>query len=176
MTATINIDRRQIQAMARPERTAPAKVALRAGAVHFTMPTPPSVNALFRNVKGRGRVKTEAYFDFIQMGITAIRNQQVPALSGPVIMVYGIERIARNALEADISNRLKAIEDTIVKAGVIEDDRFVTGIAISWLPRANGLAHVSIMPVAQADFRFHPSPDGSCGAWIRSEPQPSGDD
>lgn len=173
---TINLDRMQIQAMAGPERTAPAKVALRAGAVQFIMPMPPSTNRLWRNLPGKGRVKTAAYADFVQMGVVAIRNQGVPAIQGRVLMVYGIERIEKNALEADISNRLKAIEDTIVKAGVIEDDRLVTGIAISWLPRANGLAHVAIMPVEEAVFRFHPSPDGSCGAWIRSEPQPSGDE
>lgn len=165
----------KIRAVGRSERTGSAAVVA-AGPVRFTMPCPPSTNKLWFNMPGKGRVKTAAYSDFVQMGLVAISNQKVPSVNGRVLMVYGIERIAKNAMDADISNRLKAIEDTIVKAGIIEDDSMVVGLAISWLPRANGLAHVAILPVEDAHFQFQPSPDGACGAWVQTAPQPHGDD
>jgi len=40
-----------------------------------------------------------------------------------------------------------AMLDVIVKAGVIEDDRFVTAIAASWVPPVNRLNYVTIYPV-----------------------------
>lgn len=139
------------------------------GPVEFTMPTPPSTNTLYRNVRGKGRVKTAAYHDFIAMGIAAIRGQRVQPIAGNVLAVFGVERMSKSA---DIDNRLKAMLDTIVKAGVIEDDRFVTAIAISWLPKANGLSWVRILPEQETTITFHPSPEGACGGWFQSAPQP----
>lgn len=136
--------------------------------VSFSMPTPPSVNSIFRNVKGKGRVKTSVYDDFVRMGMAAIRRQCVGSVAGPVIAVFGVERMS---LSADIDNRLKAMIDTIVKAGVIGDDRFITAIAVSWLPMANGLSHVTIYPVQALDLTFHPSTEGATGGWYRSAPQ-----
>ena len=170
-----NVDREQMQAMARPDRTGPAAVVAFAGPVRFTLPAPPSTNTLFRNLPGKGRVKTAAYLDFIQMAIVSIRAQQVPLVSGHVVMNIGIERTKKGADTADIDNRIKALLDVLVKARVIEDDSLVVGFTASWLPRANGLAHVTIMPAGVPfQLRFQPSPDGTCGAWVYSVPQPKG--
>ncbi len=135
----------------------------------FTMPTPPSTNHLFKNVKGVGRVKSSTYEDFVRMGVTSIRRQGVEPVKGHVIAIFGVERMSASA---DIDNRLKAMLDTIVEAGVIEDDRFVTAIAIAWLPKANGLAHVRLVPAQHLTLQFHPSPNGSTGGWFFSEPDP----
>lgn len=131
--------------------------------VAFTLPTPPSVNELYKNLPGKGRVKSGAYDDFVRRGVTAIRNQRVASLSGYVIAIFGVERMS---LSADIDNRLKSMLDTIVKAGIVVDDRFITAIAVSWLPKANGLAHVRLCPVQKIDLSFHPSHDGSSGGWF----------
>lgn len=136
--------------------------------VSFTMPTPPSTNHLFKNVKGVGRVKTDKYNDFVRMGVTAIRIQHIQPIQGNVVVVLGIERMSEGA---DIDNRLKALLDTIVEAKVIQDDRFVTAIAISWLPKANGLSHISIYPVQQLGLIFHPSQNGMSGGWFPNMPQ-----
>jgi Holliday junction resolvase RusA-like endonuclease len=151
------------KAAAGPNQTGADALAGRSAPVKFSMPIPPSTNALFRNVRGRGRVKTEAYYDFITLGITAIKLQRVPHITGRVVLVIGVERARATA---DISNRLKALEDVIVKAGVIEDDRLVTAIAICWTPPANGLAWVQIHPADRLDLQFHPSTDAATGGWI----------
>lgn|GEM_PF-1556642 len=117
--------------------------------VEFTMPTPPSTNTLFRNVKGIGRVKTRLYEDFIRMGMAAIRAQKVPPVTGNIIAVIGVERMS---LSADIDNRLKALLDTIVMAGIIQDDRYITGLATSWLPAANGLSQIAIRHMPPLDM------------------------
>jgi Holliday junction resolvase RusA-like endonuclease len=146
---------------------APSLAGVRAP-VEFTVPCPPSVNALYRNAPGRGRVKTAAYYDYQTLAITAIKRQRVPHIPGRVVMICGVER-ARNT--SDISNRIKALEDCIVKAGVIEDDRFVTAHAITWLPAANGLAWVQIRPAERFTLEFHPSTDAATGGWIAAAPQ-----
>lgn len=136
-------------------------------AVSFTMPMPPSVNQIFRNLKGKGRVKTSEYHDWRAFAVTAIRRQQIGALTGRVLVLFGVERMS---LTADIDNRIKAMLDAIVEAGVIADDRYVTGFAIAWLPAANGLAHVQVLPVARLDLKFLPSNDGSTGGWFVDAP------
>lgn len=140
--------------------------------VSFAIPTPPSVNALYKNIKGIGRAKTGLYDDMIRRGVAAIRNQRVPVVDGYVIAIFGVERMS---LSADIDNRLKSILDTIVKAEIITDDRFVTAIAVSWLPMANGLAHVRLLPVQTLDLTFHPSHDGASGGWFANAPSPHED-
>jgi hypothetical protein len=160
MNATVT----QIKATAGPDKTGAGILADLPAPVAFTLPTPPSVNELYKNVKGVGRVKAGLYDDFIRRGVASIRLQGVAALPGYVVAVFGVERMS---ITADIDNRLKSMLDTIVKAGVIEDDRFVTAIAVSWLPRANGLAHIRLFPVQQMDLTFHPSQNGSTGGWYR---------
>lgn len=156
-------------AMAGPHLTGGGILADLPSPVSFTLPTPPSVNELYKNLPGRGRVKSGVYDDFIRRGIASIRAQTVTTLAGYVIAIFGVERMSASA---DIDNRLKSMLDTIVKAGVIEDDRFITAIAVSWLPKANGLAHVRLLPVQHINLSFHPSPDGASGGWFSSAPQP----
>ena len=133
----------------------------------FTILTPPSANHLFRNVKGVGRVKSGHYEDFVRRAVTAIGQQAVDPLAGHVVAIFGVERMSANA---DIDNRLKAMLDAIVKAGVIEDDSLVTAIAISWLPSANGMSHVRLLPVQRLDVTFHPSQNGASGGWFLNAP------
>lgn len=140
-----------------------------AAPITFTLPVPPSVNQLFRNVPGKGRVKTRAYEDWQGHAKVVIRLQQVLPVSGRVLVVFGVER---QSAAADIDNRIKAMLDVIVAAKIINDDNQVTAFAAAWLPPANGLAHVQIFPADRIGIEFHPSADGATGGWFTA-PQPS---
>lgn len=163
----------EIAATVGERATGPGVLADLPGPVSFTMPTPPSTNHLFRNVKGVGRVKASHYEEFIRLGVAAIRRQNIQPVAGRVVMVIGVERMSDRA---DIDNRLKAMLDAIVAAGTIADDNLITALAIAWLPKANGLSHVSIYPVGTLYLTFHPSHNGASGGWFSSAPYSTGDD
>lgn len=140
--------------------------------VQFTIPTPPSVNQAYKNVPGRGRVKTKSYSDWIYVAVQSIRSQKIRPVHGYHIPVIGIER---SSLSADVDNRLKLTLDALGKAKVIDDDRYTTAIAIAWLPMANALTHIQIHPVGKLALEFHPSSDGATGAWITAPQLENGD-
>lgn len=151
-----------------------------AGASHsvpvatFTLPEPPSTNALFKNVPGRGRVRTSHYSDWLMCAITAMRMQSIQNVDCRCIVIVGVER---NSLQADIDNRLKATLDAIVKAGVLSDDSLVTAALPVWLPKANAMAHVQIFECRHPlTLTIHPAQDGASAAVIVSAPQHEGDD
>ncbi|RCL04009.1 MAG: hypothetical protein JSC189_000046 [Candidatus Tokpelaia sp. JSC189] len=73
---------------------------------NFTMPTPPSTNALFSNRKSIGRIRTTKYKDFIMMGLASIRNQNVKPVKGNVLMLIGVECMSE---WADIDNPPESI-------------------------------------------------------------------
>jgi Holliday junction resolvase RusA-like endonuclease len=162
-----------ITAPAGPRLTGGSSVADLPSPVSFQIPMPPSTNNLFKNVRGVGRVKTKTYDDFTMMAVTAIRRQKVKPIAGYVVILFAFELASS---QADVSNRIKAAEDAIVKAGVIDDDRFVTAMMVTKVPAANGLAHVQIFPIQQFTLDFHPSHSGASGAMIIRAPQPNGED
>lgn len=139
--------------------------------VTFTLPIPPSVNQMFRNVRGKGRVKTGHYEQWRGHALTSLRLQKIPHIDGSVVVLFGVER---GSLAADIDNRIKAMLDAIVTAKIITDDNQVTAFAAAWLPQANGLAHVQIFPADRLGIEFHPSKDRTTGGWF-SVQQPDGE-
>lgn len=127
------------------------------------IPAPPSVNEMFRNVRGKGRVKTAAYVDWLGHAGWVLRSQCPEKISGRVVLVISVERMSRSA---DIDNRVKAILDLLVTHGVIDDDRFVVGLAVAWAPAANKLARVLVLPAADLTADFHLADDGTTGGWF----------
>lgn len=160
MTTMVQMGNRATE---RPGKAGAGFLADQLAPVSFTVPLPPSTNALFKNVPGKGRVKTAKYDDYIRHAVTSIRLQRVRSLDGNVLAIFGIER--PNA-GSDLDNRLKGLIDAIVKAVVISDDKLISAIAVSWLPPANGLAHVILMPVQPVGIEFHPARNAAGGSWI----------
>lgn len=88
---------------------------------------PPSVNRLNFNVKGVGRVKTREYGAWIRRETQELMVQRVKPVTPPVsIHIYVPETI-----RGDLSNRIKAPEDLLVKARIIpgDDKRYVRSIS-----------------------------------------------
>lgn len=142
-------------------------------AVTFQLPVPPSVNELFRNVPGKGRVKTRVYDDWRAHALTSMRLQKLAPVAGHVLIRMNIEMAGDRA---DLDNRVKAIFDAIVEAKIIRDDSLVSGFLVGKLPAANGLAHIEIRPANAVTVDFRPSHDGARGGWYLTAPQPNGED
>ncbi len=140
----------------------------------FTMPTPPSTNALYKNVRGKGRVKTRQYDDWLMIATTALRQQKIEPFKGRAVAIMGVERTSMNA---DIDNRIKAAWDAIVKAGVIRDDSLITATAVTWQPAANGLTRIELRSADEPlTVTYHPSQNGASGAWVIDAPTTNEDE
>ncbi|ANL71908.1 endodeoxyribonuclease RusA-like protein [Rhizobium phaseoli] len=83
------------------------------------LPFPPSVNHLFMNVPRGGRVKTAKYRAWEKQADAAMPSGIVK-LQGEVIAVYTFGRPDRR--RRDVANLEKAVSDTLVRWGVLEDD------------------------------------------------------
>lgn len=84
-----------------------------------TISMPPSLNTMYVNVPGKGRVKNGKYRMW--------HNSVVPYLalamhraSGAVHVHYQFH--LGSAFRGDVSNRVKPAEDALVEAGIITDD------------------------------------------------------
>lgn len=141
----------------------------------LTLPMPPSVNNLFKTLPGGGRGKTRDYKKWTLEAAVELKLQKPARVPGRVLITIACERESE---ASDIDNRIKALLDLLVQPGlkredrahgVIDDDRYVTGLAISWAPRGRGRApraRVAIMPVAEVTAVFHPTADGATGGWF----------
>lgn len=95
---------------------------------HVKLAPPPSVNRAFRNVVGKGRVKTRDYREWRKMAVLSI-YAQVRAdqrIGGSVAVKISLPRTIRG----DIDNRIKGLLDALVASRRIDDDRHVAAITI----------------------------------------------
>jgi len=95
--------------------------------IDVTIPVPPSSNALFRNVPGKGRVKTGDYKRWLNEAGWQLLAQKPAPITGRVNLTLDVQRS-----RGDVSNRVKAAEDLLVRHGLIEDDRLVQSITARW--------------------------------------------
>lgn len=79
---------------------------------------PPSVNRMFANVPGKGRVKTRAYRLWLKTAKMEVMCQRPGQHTGRVDILVRLPETIRG----DASNRIKAAEDLLVTMGVIPDD------------------------------------------------------
>ena len=93
------------------------------------IPVPPSTNALYRNVAGKGRVRTERYVTWANAAGWLIQAQRPDRVPGRICLDISVQRQRANS---DISNRIKAVEDLLVALGVIDDDKNVDQVTIRW--------------------------------------------
>lgn len=90
---------------------------------------PPSVNRAFRNLAGKGRVKTRDYRRWRNDAVATIWAQvrADQRVAGNVAVIVHLPATMRG----DIDNRLKGILDALVASGRIDDDRHVTTLTVS---------------------------------------------
>lgn len=89
---------------------------------------PPSTNNLFVNVRGRGRVKSERYRVWLQAAGWDMKRYHNVRWDTPVYLTIVIGKLRANA---DVSNRIKALEDLLVTHKIIPGD------SVEWVKGVN---------------------------------------
>ncbi|MBC8158178.1 MAG: RusA family crossover junction endodeoxyribonuclease [Alphaproteobacteria bacterium] len=94
----------------------------------LSIPTAPTVNSAFRNVRGKGRVRTRKYVAWAKEAGWLLKAQNVGHIAGKVNVDMEVPRIAN----ADIDNRIKPTLDLLQTMGVIDNDKNVEQITARW--------------------------------------------
>lgn len=87
------------------------------------LPVPPSVNVAFRNVPGKGRVKTADYKIWCNQAaqILVVKVPKRCRVAGEFHVAINLPR----KMKGDLDNRVKGILDALTRANLIDDDRFM---------------------------------------------------
>ena len=80
---------------------------------------PPSTNGLYANIRGKGRVKTERYCTWLSAAGWDMKRYHNQKWTEPVYLTIRLGKLRANA---DVSNRIKAIEDLLVLHEIIPGD------------------------------------------------------
>ena len=97
--------------------------------ISLTLPLPPSTNGLFATY-GNRRIRTRAYEKWISASWAALAEQSCPSIAGSYNLALVIQRPDNR--KRDLSNYIKAVEDMVVKAGIVEDDSLCATLHVSW--------------------------------------------
>ena len=113
-----------------------------------TLPFPVSTNSLYRNLRGKGRVKTERHRTWRRAAGWDLEHQKPPSVEGPVALDIALGRPTNqdgtpSKVRRDLSNLIKCLEDLLVDHGVIEDDSLVQDLRVYWAEDIDG-ARVAI--------------------------------
>lgn len=92
---------------------------------------PPSTNNLYINVRGRGRVKSEKYSNWLERMGLYLNRQKRGRFTHPAKILFEVED---KHPRRDISNCIKPLEDLLVKSEIILDDnsKSVRSITAKW--------------------------------------------
>lgn len=94
-------------------------------ALRLRLPIPPSVNGMYVNVPGRGRVSSKALRDWKKDAGWRLQSQPRQQFAGPFrIMLY-----VPAAMRGDVDARLKAAIDLLVTHKITPDDRFAQSVS-----------------------------------------------
>ena len=110
------------------------------------IPRPPSVNALYANVPGKGRVKTKRYRDWI-MHAGLIANPQLYHVRGRNLIPFTGDvgaLITVNKDRCDLPNLEKAPFDFLKTMGVYKDDKQVIKFTMVHDPECGDLMFIEI--------------------------------
>ena len=94
--------------------------------ITVVLPIPPSTNNLYQNGT-RGRYRSQEYDNWIEEAIYRLGQQKIRDV---IIGAYAMEIKVPMKLRGDISNRIKAPEDLLVKQGLTPDDKHAFKVSI----------------------------------------------
>lgn len=100
---------------------------------------PPSVNAMFSNVPGVGRVSTKTYKTWKRGADWELAAQRPKKIIGAYELRIKIQREWRAKRGRDIDNFIKAISDCLVRVKVVEDDYLAERVSAEWSDEVTGV-------------------------------------
>ncbi len=107
----------------------------------FVLPFPVSVNNMFLNIPGRGRIKSPKYRAWQTEAGWRLRQQRAIPISGHVEV--SIVAIRPDNRRRDIDNLSKAVCDILVVNNVITDDKMIVRLTAEW-SQSSDLSGVSV--------------------------------
>jgi crossover junction endodeoxyribonuclease RusA len=89
--------------------------------VKLSLPVTPSVNAMYRNVPKKGRVKSRVYRDWLRDADAhfLMQKRRIASVEGEYEVAIKLPKATRG----DVDNRTKAVLDFMVSRGITADDR-----------------------------------------------------
>jgi Holliday junction resolvase RusA-like endonuclease len=126
----------------------------------IVLPMPPSSNTMFVN-GSRGRFRSQKYDEWIIEAGWELLRQRPRKIVGPVNLKFEFEE-GRSKRKFDITNRIKAPEDLLVKHGIIEadDHTIVRRISLAW-GQVEGVCVTIVPHEAQSSTAFPLASQGS---------------
>ena len=114
------------------------------------LPFPPSVNGLYANVPGKGRVKSQSYRIWANAAGWSIKAQRPrPIPIGPYLITVMVQR-KRDGRRRDLENFIKAVSDLLVEHKIIPDDHHEERIEMQWSDAVTGCV-VELVPLGQKE-------------------------
>jgi crossover junction endodeoxyribonuclease RusA len=108
---------------------------MKKSAIYFyRIPTPPSMNALWR-ITGRRMYRTKKYVEWIEQCKTALAEFQKPAIDYPFNIEIIVGRPSKRRM--DIDNRAKAVMDMLQHLDIITDDCLANRVTMMWSNEIN---------------------------------------
>jgi crossover junction endodeoxyribonuclease RusA len=121
--------------------------------LNIALPLPTSTNSAYRNVRGRGRVKTQRANEWTRKAILSLTKQglvgwKLPPMRPPYRAT--LELYFETRRKSDIANREKLPIDLLVSMGLIEDDSLIDEMIIRrmGLDKANPRIEITIETMA----------------------------
>ena len=102
----------------------------------FTIPFPPTVNHMIKS-SGSKRYLSREYEAFNGMVGIIVKRERVPSF-GDKKIALAIELCWPNKRKGDLDNRCKAVQDSLMKAGVMDDDSQVDQLHVKRGPIVKG--------------------------------------
>src|SRR4051812_17340519 len=94
-------------------------------ACYIVLPLPPSVNGLYSNRPGKGRVCTPEYRQWKHDAGWALQASPRAQFAGP----FRVRLLVPEKMRGDVDGRIKAAVDLLVRHKVTPDDRFAKSVS-----------------------------------------------
>jgi crossover junction endodeoxyribonuclease RusA len=100
--------------------------------MEIELPRPPSVNRLWR-ISGKRLYRSAQYMDWLNLSMAILKEAGFTAIKGKYKIIIRVARPDKR--RRDIDNFVKATQDLLERAGVIEDDCLCEAVLCRWVEK-----------------------------------------